>query len=262
MDGLTYATENKDIDKNISKQLKLIEEKLSYKLFCLKELNEEFTITKYLEIRAKAVLQKKVIPTIKKEYATTTDHPQLFDELRELRTFFAQKEVVPNYQIFTQKSLYGMCEMLPITLKELRTISGMGKVRVQKYGVKIVETITSYSIENNIERPEKPTLIVESKKVKTEEKSLQLFNDGLSIKEIAAERGYVVSTIESHLAKFVLSGDLDITDVIPRERYLELKKIISEVKFEGLSDLKTKVDLKFSYSELRLVSQVLTLNKE
>jgi hypothetical protein len=58
----------------------------------------------------------------------------------------------------------------------------------------------------------------------------------------------------------VISGDLEITDLIPKERYLELKKIVSEVKYDDLSDLKTKVDSKFTFSELRLVIQLEGLN--
>ena len=79
----------------------------------------------------------------------------------------------------------------------------------------------------------------------------------MSISEIAKKRGLVVGTIESHLFKYVLLGDLKITDLISEVKYLELKKAINKIEFKGVSDLKSKVDPKFSYSELQMVIQYL-----
>ncbi len=235
------------------KQLKILDELMMNKLYCLNGLKEGFTMTKYLEIRAKAVLQKRNILTVKKEYSTRTEHSGLFSELRDLRTVFAEEQDVERYQIFTQKSLYGMCAELPVTLKQLRKINGMGKVRVQKYGEAIVEIIRKYCSDNSITPKED---IPEEKKIKkgeTRRVSYKMFNDGLTISEISAKRGLVIGTIESHLAMFVASGDLEITDLMPEKKYLKLKKIMESSKFESFSELKSKIDDKFTYSEIRMV---------
>jgi hypothetical protein len=52
---------------------------------------------------------------------------------------------------------------------------------------------------------------------------------------------------------FVASGDLEITDLMPEKKYLELKKIMESSKFENFSELKSKIDDKFTYSEIRMV---------
>ena len=252
LDSLSYTTDNKEVDKEIRKQLKTLEELLAIKLFCLNALEGGFNVSEYLKTHAKAVLQKTTVARVKKEYDTASSHSKLFSELNELRATIAEDEAIERYQVFTQKALYGMCELLPTTLKQLLAINGMGKVRVQKYGGEVVEIIIRYCEINDIEQPSELP-IVKPEKVKTQEISLQLFKEGLSIDKIAKERGFVVSTIESHLSKYVISGDLEITDVIPKKRYLELKKIISEVKFDNLSELKAKVDARFTFSELRLV---------
>ena len=81
----------------------------------------------------------------------STKHPVLFAALRGLRGAFAEELDVEHYQVFTQKSLYEMCELLPTTTKQLQAINGMGKVRIQKYGDVILEAIQRYCEQNDIE---------------------------------------------------------------------------------------------------------------
>tara|TARA_R110002049_G_scaffold26248_4_gene91574 strand:+ start:798 stop:3227 length:2430 start_codon:yes stop_codon:yes gene_type:complete len=257
LETFTYATENKDINKDIKRQLDSIEEKLSEKLYCLNGLKAHYTAAKYIELRAKAALQKTKTTAVKKDYKDTTEHPIVFTKLRELRAFRADLEDVPHFQIFTQKSLYEMCETLPVTKKQLLKVNGMGKIRVKKYGDDILDIIKDYtgnhSIESKEDEPEKP----EIKKENTKDVSLKLFKSGLSIFEIAKERGFVSSTIEGHLAHFIPTGEIKITDIMPEEKYVELKKIMKSATFENLTDLKNQIDEKFTYSEMRLVAKEL-----
>ena len=44
-----------------------------------------------------------------------------------------------------------MCELLPTTSQELKAVHGMGKTRVKKYGAEIIEVITEYINDNDIE---------------------------------------------------------------------------------------------------------------
>lgn len=75
----------------------------------------------------------------------------------------------------------------------------------------------------------------------------------MSIDEIAKERGYVRTTIEGHLLHFIPTGEVKITDIMSTEKYKELKKIIKNTSFESISELKNKIDEKFTYAEIRLV---------
>lgn len=265
LDTLTFATENKEIDKDINKQLDVLEEQLVIKLFCLNGLKNSYSSLKYLELRAKAVLQKTKVTPVKKERKDTSEHPVLFEQLKDLRASFADVENVPHYVIFTQKSLYDLCEMLPLTHKQLLVVNGMGKVRVEKYGDEIIDIIKEYCDTNAI----KPKTIVSKKgsikkekpkKEDTKKVSLQLFKNGLSIFEIAKERNFTTTTIEGHLAHFIPTGDIKITDVMPVEKYEELKTIMQKATFENFTELKNKIDDKFTYSEIRLVANALEIN--
>jgi len=257
LETFTYATENKDVNKDIKKQLDNIEEKLSQKLYCLNGLKEHYTASKYIELRAKAALKETKSTTVKKDYNDTTEHPILFTKLRELRAFRADVEDVPHFQIFTQKSLYEMCETLPVTKKQLLKVNGMGKVRVKKYGEDILDIIKEYTGNRSIELKDDEAEKPKTKKENTKEVSLKLFKSGLSIFEIAKERGFVSTTIEGHLAHFIPTGEVKITDIMPKKKYLELKKVMKSKTFESLTDIKNQIDDKFTYSEIRLVAKEL-----
>ena len=264
---VNFTTDNTQIKKDLHKQFDCIEDLISYKIYCLLGLKENFTLKKYLELRAKAVLEKSDKSTHKSRNKrveiTSTKHSKLFEDLRELRHVLAHSENLSHYQIFTQKSLYEMCEYLPSTPQKLKKINGMGKVRVKKYGEEILEIINAYATgeglestaikyekskdSNEIETPTK-------KKIDTKQASLELFQSGKTIEEIAKERGFVKSTIEGHLAHFIPTGEIKITDLISEKKYKELKKIMKKMKYESFSELKEKIDDKFTYSELRLVS--------
>ena len=101
------------------------------------------------------------------------------------------------------------------------------------------------------------TVIEDSKQKRkrgdAKKKSLELFKSGKSINEIANERELNVNTIFVHLASFIISGEVKITDLVPKVHYEELKEIIPKKKFDTLSDLKRQLDDKYSYGELRLV---------
>jgi uncharacterized protein YpbB len=99
-------------------------------------------------------------------------------------------------------------------------------------------------------------LKIQNKKGKrgdAKKKSLELFKSGKSISEIANERELNVNTIFGHLASFIISGEVKITDLVLEVHYEELKEIIPKKKFDTLSDLKRELDDKFSYGELRLL---------
>ena len=121
---------------------------------------------------------------------------------------------------------------------------------LQKYGDEILEVVEDYCTSQGIDREKE-----QQKEVKksTKQITFELFKSGLSVKEIAKERSLTTGTIESHLASFIPSGDVDILELIDIKRY---KKIINEIestKFKSLTELKEKVDKSFSFMELRMV---------
>ena len=248
LNSISFSTDNKTVKKDFSKQFDSLQEKLMEKLFALQKMTNGFKVEEYLQVRAKAVLQKTA-PTKKKTVASKRD-PILAIKLRELRDEIRVAENIPAFQIFTQETLYAMCESIPRTEKELLKISGMGKIRVNKYGAQILETIEVYCKANGINKLNEQK---KEDKKPTKQITFELFKTGLSVKEVAKERSLTPGTIESHLASFIPSGDVDILELIDIKRYKKLINAIEDTKFKSLTELKEKVDKSFSFMELRMV---------
>ncbi len=254
LESLTFSIDNKAVKKDFSKQLQSLEDKLEAKLFCLKALQNGFNVKTYLKARAESILQEP--KKKKKTYKATTNHTDLFENLRLYRESIANSEDIPHFQVFTQKTLYELCEMLPTTSKQLKAIHGMGKIRIQKYGEEIIELILEYSEANAIEpkADKKPKPKVDTKKI-----SFDLYKSGLSIEAIAKERDFALTTIEGHLATFVASGEIDVLKLVTKEKFEIAKKAIDSKKYNGLSELKAHLDDSFSYGELRMIVSALEI---
>ena len=248
IDAIQFSTDNKAVKKDFLKQFDALQELLEEKLFALQQMKIGFKVQKYLKVRASAVLQK-MEPKKKKKLSSKRD-PILALKLRELRDVISKAAKIPHFQIFTQETLYAICDALPRSEKELLKISGMGKIRVQKYGEEILETIKEYCLENGINRLHEQK---KEDKKSTKQITLELFKSGLSVLEIAKERSLTKGTIESHLASFIPSGDVDILELIELKRYKKITSQIDEVTFKNLTELKEKVDASFSFMELRMV---------
>ncbi|WP_298238447.1 helix-turn-helix domain-containing protein [uncultured Algibacter sp.] len=253
-----FTTDNKAVGGEITKHLDGFEDLLTVKQLFFKGLANGFSAKIFLELRAKSIFTGKDKPKKpRKTVIEGTSNVALFEKLRMLRNDIAHEKDLIHYQIFAQKTLYEMCETLPTNKQELLKVNGMGKTRVEKYGAAIFKVIKAYCEEHDIETSNDATIFDEPKpkrkKGDTKKESLRLFQSGKSVQEIADERELNTNTIIGHLASFISSGQVKITDLIPETHYLELKTLIPKKKYENLSDLKQQVDEKYSYGELRLV---------
>ena len=255
MASLSFSSDNKAVKKDFTTQFDKLQEVLSEKVFALKKMTEGFKVQPYLKIRAAAVLQKTT-PVKKKKLPSKRD-PILALGLRALRDDISKAENIPHFQIFTQETLYAICDSLPRTEKELLKVNGMGKIRVKKYGDEILELIETYCKENGINAFNEQK---KEDKKSTKQISFELFKKGLSIKEIAKERSLTSGTVESHLASYIPSGEVDILELIPLKKYQKMIKEIEAVEYKNLTHLKENVDKSYSFMELRMV--LLSLNQE
>ncbi len=68
----------------------------------------------------------------------------LFDRLRVIRKKIAGENHVPPYVIFSDKTLHEMCRHFPKTASEMRRISGVGEVKLERYGEDFLVEIRTY----------------------------------------------------------------------------------------------------------------------
>lgn len=167
--------------------------------------------------------------------ATETKTNPLFDRLLSLRKQLSEAEQLPPYMIFPDSTLKEMCRRLPVTNEELRFISGVGKMKLHKYGHHFLETIRQYVKEHG-RMPVRSKPAGKNPKDPSYLKTYHLFLQGKTIPEIARERNLKRGTIEDHLLRAGLEGlELDWDQFIPAE-YEEL--IMQKIKELGAHKLR------------------------
>ena len=85
--------------------------------------------------------------------------------------------------------------------------------------------------------------------------SLQMFREGKSIEAIAQERGLSVTTIESHLAQFVTTGDIEIRELVPEDKIETIMEVIKTTTEPGVTALKNRLEDSITYGQIRAVLQ-------
>jgi len=87
----------------------------------------------------------------------------------------------------------------------------------------------------------------------SQEISLELFNGGKTIPEIAKDRMLAVSTIEGHLAYFVGTGELNIDQVVEPKITKEILNYLENHKITGINEIRKALENKYNYAEIRFV---------
>ena len=97
--------------------------------------------------------------------ALTSAGLELFNQLRQLRFDTAQREGLPPYVVFGDKSLVDMCLRAPRRAEDMLGIYGMGERKFEKYGAAFFSVIDAYradhpdavlSLDPPAPEPEKP----------------------------------------------------------------------------------------------------------
>jgi len=252
------TTDSKTHAKDFTDGLKSLFVNASQKLFLLTGLKHKFTVEDYFALK-----NSFIVPEFKvNAYAGSatakavmnTRHPELFRKLATLRNQICEPENIPIYLVAGTRTLNEMSNFLPQTEKELLQISGFGEAKVEKYGAEFLQVIHDYCLQNNLEslmherdKPKREKKIKDKKtkdekikeaKIPSKHLSLELYQQGKTIEEIAKERNLAVSTIASHLAEFI-DNEVDIDEFISEEKRKEAENILEAKTDDNISDYQT-----------------------
>ncbi len=89
-------------------------------------------------------------------------------------------------------------------------------------------------------------------KKSTVEETFELWQQNLTIKEIAKERKLTAQTISTHLAKLIAIKQISIRDVLPEDKIIALARAFVGYDQETLNPLKEKYGDEFTWDELKL----------
>ncbi len=87
----------------------------------------------------------------------------------------------------------------------------------------------------------------------TREMTLEMFNSGKTIHDIAAERSLKISTIRGHLAYWIEEGEVDIDQLMSKDVLDEILAAFKKTGTPGLSAVKKSLKHKYDFSMLKLV---------
>ncbi len=206
----------------------------------------------------KVTIKRKIEKSIEAQVDEVYD-AKLFEILKALRKRISEETHVPPFIVFSDTSLKQMATYFPTSEEQMLKISGVGYSKFDKYGNRFLETIRPYVSENNItpkeipiETPKKKSSVESSPKVNTAEISYNLFKQGKSIKEIAEERGFVTTTIETHLLKYFENGEnIDLSKYIHSNYEQDIYNAIDTYGAEKLRVLKDALPDGVSYFDIK-----------
>lgn len=203
----------------------------------------------------KKVIDKKETKEAKSKVKTVEG--SLFETLRKLRYEIAQKDEVPAYVIFSDAALRQMETLRPMSDEEFLAIDGVGKAKLEKYGSEFINAIIEF-------QKNKKTNTKTKKESTTYKATLELFQNGVSVEEIAETRNLGISTVISHLAKLYLDGiDIDVSQFISDQEVELLQK--AQIELENPNALKPYFDHfeeKIGYDKIRFGLAVLEKRKQ
>ncbi|HEK20663.1 MAG TPA: DNA helicase RecQ [Bacteroidetes bacterium] len=232
----------------------------------LQQMDENGYPTLKLTLKSEAVLKgEQKVELIahhvmeEQEQETPAYEVELLNILRQRRHDFAISENLPAYIILSDATLQEMAIYLPQKMDELRLISGFGDVKLARYGREFLEIIVNYSKAKGLESRIKSKSARRERKPKraktsdTNKASLELFRQGLSVAEIAHERGLSPVTIEGHLTAFIQTGELDVSTFVSADKIPAIQNAIESYGAERLAPLKEVLGEVYSYGEIKAV---------
>lgn len=242
----------------------------------LRQSNNEFSVLQLTEIAHEVLFEGKkvmlhVFKSDKEEKASRQEikpvnalpenmEKPLMEELRQLRLRIATDENVPPYIIFNDSTLVELATYLPLHKDQLPGITGFGQVKIMKYGKAFLDKIKDYCFRHNLESRMsekkvqwKPAKEKTSKTTDTKRASLELYQQGLNIDQIASKRNLSNGTIIGHLTHFILTGEINVLKFVSKEKIPPILKAIDEYGDAQLTVLKNALGDSFSFTEIRAV---------
>lgn len=227
----------------------------------LKISGDEYPVLKWTESSNKVIkgqeefkFPKRTFREAKKRSVFSENYnTELFEKLRGLRTEFAAKENVPPFVVFSDKSLMEMATTFPHDQEEFTGVNGVGPVKWSKYGDQFLEMIKEFALKNGLSSKAK-------KSAKTYvyspnfDVTLRLFNEGMSVEEIAIKKGLTTGTIINHLEVAIQQGHpVDINRLVSKERQDKIGEAIEKLGLQKLKPIKEYLHEDYTYDEIRLV---------
>ena len=114
----------------------------------------------------------------------------------------------------------------PMSDAEFLLINGVGRKKMEDYGYRFIKEIIAFSKDKREKKPKTKR----SKKSNTFKETLELYDRGLSIEEMAKEKGVSTNTIYAHLIKlYDQEEEINLHQFVPKSDLKAIKKAKSDL---------------------------------
>ncbi|MAU76354.1 MAG: ATP-dependent DNA helicase RecQ [Crocinitomicaceae bacterium] len=175
-----------------------------------------------------------------------------------LRKDIADEKSLPPYVIFQDVSLDEMAIHYPIKEDELLRITGVGAGKATKFGLRFLELISKYVMENDIERAEDLLVRTSSKKSSNKVSIIQQIDRKMNLDDMAARTNLTRQEVFGEIEQIVAAGtkvniDHLIQESMDEDCVEELFEFYSETEDEGIDSALVEFEGTYSEDELRLM---------
>jgi len=207
---------------------------------------------------------KKSERAVAKGKSASTEEPEydksLFTLLRNKRKELADAANVPPYVIFSDKTLAQMAAYFPQSKESLLNMSGMGKVKYERYGADFLTIIKAYCRENKIDEKYKTPMREKDDAGRRYMAVGDAYNAGESIQNLMKRYGVSADTILNHLARFIMAGnplrsaeDLIALSNLNPDQQMAVFKAFDQVGSDMLKPVHEKLNGAVNYDELKIL---------
>ncbi|KPI52454.1 ATP-dependent DNA helicase RecQ [Clostridioides difficile] len=202
------------------------------------------------------------LDNVNSEFFEVNSDKALYEKLLSIRGEYAIKEKVLPYMILSNKTLKEISGRYPIDEEQLKDISGIGGVKIKKYGASILDEVKQYVRENDInvtwEKKGKRKLILDGESRKNNEIALDLLNQGKDIQSISQELEISLSTIIGYAHDYVKDGhsisfDLELENFYNEDEKQMILEVCEKVGYDNLNNIKRKLPDSIKYENIRAV---------
>lgn len=251
---LPYKTDNKAVNEQLTGALMALYASVLVKRECLEACKEGFDTAAYLRAKSAATMkaEKKENrpPAIKDD---TMGKSTLYEALKAWRDEKADDEDVVTYNIVPNKTLKSIVGVMPVTLRELKAVEGMGPKRVSQYGEEIVAIVRQYSDRKPDENGEWEDRKLKKATGDTFLATKKMLEEELSVEEIAKRRGMAVSTIYGHIARLVGDGEFDADRFVDKGKCAVINDYFESTDDPSLGKAREVLGEEYEFWELRTV---------
>jgi ATP-dependent DNA helicase RecQ len=131
---------------------------------------------------------------------------ELLSILKDLRRDIARRKNLPPFVIFQDPSLEDMAIQYPVSIDELKNITGVGQGKAMRYGREFVEVIKKYVDEKEIIRPSEMAVKSIVNKSGLKVYIIQSIDRKISLDDIANAKNLEMSDLLTEIESIVHSG--------------------------------------------------------